>query len=43
MIACLEEIAYRQGWITADSLVKMGEQLKNNGYGRYLMKLVSGG
>jgi len=39
MIACPEEIAFRQGWIGRDDLRTMGEQLKNNGYGRYLLKL----
>lgn len=39
MIACPEEIAFRQGWIERESLRTMGEQLKNNGYGRYLLKL----
>lgn len=39
MIACPEEIAFRQGWIGRDDLRSMGEQLKNNGYGRYLLKL----
>ena len=39
MIACPEEIAFRQGWIGREDLRTMGEQLKNNGYGRYLLKL----
>lgn len=39
MIACPEEIAFRQGWIGRDDLRTMGDQLKNNGYGRYLLKL----
>lgn len=39
MIACPEEIAFRQGWIGRDDLLRMGEQLRNNGYGRYLLKL----
>lgn len=42
MICCPEEIAFRQGWITADALVEMGSKLKNNGYGRYLLKLAEG-
>ncbi len=42
MIACPEEIAFRQGWITVEDLTRMGEQIKNNGYGRYLLKLAQG-
>ncbi len=42
MIACPEEIAFRQGWIGSDDLRRMGEQLRNNGYGRYLLKLADG-
>lgn len=40
MIACPEEIAYTKGWVSADRLREMGEKLKNNGYGQYLLKLV---
>jgi glucose-1-phosphate thymidylyltransferase len=39
MIACPEEIAFRQGWIDRESLERQGEELKNNGYGHYLLKL----
>jgi glucose-1-phosphate thymidylyltransferase len=39
MIACPEEIAYRQGWITREHLIEAGSKLKNNGYGQYLLKL----
>lgn len=39
MIACPEEIAYRQGWIGVGELLRMAEQLKNNSYGRYLRRL----
>ncbi len=42
MIACPEEIAYRQGWITTDDLMRMGQELKSNGYGHYLMKVAAG-
>ncbi|SBS27018.1 Glucose-1-phosphate thymidylyltransferase 1 [Marinomonas spartinae] len=41
-IACLEEIAYRQGWIDQGHLVDRGRILKKTGYGQYLLKLVSG-
>jgi len=38
-IACLEEIAYRQGWIDAESLLKQAYMLKKTGYGKYLHKI----
>ena len=38
-VACLEEIAYRQGWIDAAALQTLGEALGGNGYGRYLLRL----
>lgn len=39
MIACLEEIAYINGWITKDKLKEVGEKLQKNSYGKYLLKL----
>ena len=36
-IACLEEIAFRQGWITADKLRELAVPMLKNQYGRYLM------
>lgn len=38
-IACLEEIAYRKGWISADRLMELAEPMKKNQYGQYLLKL----
>ena len=38
-IACLEEIAYRMGFIGKDKLLEEAENLKNNSYGAYLKKL----
>lgn len=38
-IACLEEIAFRKGWISADELRKIAYPMRNNSYGRYLEKL----
>ncbi len=38
-IACLEEIAYRGGWIDAGRLRALGEAMHNNDYGRYLLAL----
>lgn len=40
-IACLEEIAWKNGWITKEKLLSKAEELKKNGYGEYLKKLVS--
>ena len=39
-IACLEEIAFHQGWITAEQVLKLGRELAKNDYGRYLLDLV---
>ena len=39
MIACLEEIAYLNDWISNDNLKDVGEKLKKNSYGQYLLKL----
>lgn len=41
-VACLEEIAYRQGWISTDQLVQQGELLKKTGYGQYLLRVAGG-
>lgn len=38
-IACLEEIAYRNGWISADDLTRRAATLRNSDYGRYLAEL----
>jgi len=38
-VACLEEIAYRKGYITKEQLLKLAEPLKKNGYGKYLLKV----
>ena len=40
-VACPEEIAFRQGWINADQLLTLAEPLKKNGYGQYLLSLLS--
>lgn len=39
-IACLEEIAYNQGWIDAAHLKKLGRALQKNQYGQYLLQLL---
>mgnify|MGYP001759698770 CR=1 FL=1 len=38
-LACLEEIAYKSGWITQDKLIEIGEHLAKTEYGKYLLKL----
>ncbi|WP_368900167.1 glucose-1-phosphate thymidylyltransferase RfbA [Mixta calida] len=38
-IACLEEIAYINGWLSKESLLKMAEKLKKNSYGQYLFEV----
>lgn len=40
-VACLEEIAYRKGWITAGKLGEIAEPMKKNQYGQYLYKLIA--
>jgi glucose-1-phosphate thymidylyltransferase len=39
-VACIEEIAFRLGYITLENLRKMGEDKRNNSYGLYLLELV---
>lgn len=39
-VACLEEIAYRKGWIDAASLEALAEPLKKSGYGQYLVRVL---
>lgn len=40
MISCLEEIAYRMGWIDAEQLRRLADPLKKNHYGQYLLNLL---
>ncbi len=40
-VACLEEIAYRQGWINAEKLLQLAEPMKKNQYGQYLIRLAN--
>ncbi len=42
-IACLEEIAMRMGFISADECYRLGEKLAKSGYGKYLMTVASAG
>lgn len=39
MVACPEEIAYRMGYISRSDLLKVGEKMKKNSYGKYLLQL----
>ena len=41
-IACLEEIAYLNGWITKEDVLKVYEVLKKNQYGQYLKDILDG-
>lgn len=41
-IACLEEIAYLNGWISKEEVLKVYELLKKNQYGQYLMDVLNG-
>ena len=38
-IACIEEIAYRNGWITKEELIKLAEPLLKTDYGKYLVEV----
>ena len=38
-IACLEEIAFYQGWITKDKLIDLAEKFIETSYGEYLYKV----
>ena len=40
-IACLEEIAYRQGWISTEKLREIAKPMERNEYGRYLLNLLN--
>ena len=41
-IGCIEEIAWRNGWISSEQLETQAQELKKSGYGLYLQRLVSG-
>jgi glucose-1-phosphate thymidylyltransferase len=40
MVACLEEIAWRNGWLSDDELLEQGKIFQKNSYGQYLLKLI---
>ena len=39
-VACLEEIAYKKGWITAEQLKEEAQPMAKNNYGKYLLELI---
>lgn len=41
-VSCIEEIAYNNGWISKDELIKIGESMKNNKYGEHLLNVAHG-
>mgnify|MGYP003418383383 FL=1 len=41
-VACLEEIAYKQGWITKEQLIEEAKPMAKNDYGKYLLRLAEG-
>lgn len=40
-VACLEEIAYTQGWISKEKIIKLAQPMIKNQYGQYLLKLIN--
>ena len=40
-VACLEEIAFKKGWIDSEQLIKLAEPMKKNSYGQYLLQLAN--
>jgi len=40
-ISCIEEIAYRKGFIDKEQLMKLAEPIRKSGYGEYLLRLIS--
>lgn len=39
-VACLEEIAWRNGWLSREDVIRLAQPLAKNAYGRYLLRLV---
>ena len=40
MVACLEEIAYRMGYIQAADIARLGRAMESSAYGQYLLQLL---
>jgi len=43
MVACLEEIAWKMGYISADDVLRIAGPMSRNSYGQYLLRMVEGG
>jgi glucose-1-phosphate thymidylyltransferase len=43
MVACIEEIAFKMGYIKAPDVVRIAEPMRRNSYGQYLMRLIESG
>lgn len=43
MVACPEEIAFRNKWIDAEQVARLATPLSKNGYGKYLQQIVAEG
>jgi glucose-1-phosphate thymidylyltransferase len=41
MVSCPEEVAYKQGWISSDDVLRLAAPLMKNSYGQYLQKMLS--
>ena len=41
MIGCLEEIAYKNGWISKEQLKDIAKELRNTDYGEYLQEVIN--
>ena len=40
MVSCLEEIAYHEGWMSAEDVRRIAEPMKKNEYGQYLLRMI---
>ena len=40
MAACLEEIAFHNGWMTAADVLRIAEPMRKNEYGQYLLRML---
>ena len=40
-VACLEEIAWRNGWLSSEALAKLAQPMAKNEYGQYLLRLLN--
>lgn len=42
-VACLEEIAWRNGWLSSEQIEQLAKPMSKNDYGQYLLRLIKGG